>query len=249
MKLLLTVAENEVRKLFISPFAWLVTAALQFLLAVFFYLMLSQFMGQGAQAANRGLTETVVVGLFEVAGIMLLLISPVITMRSFSDELRSGTIMLLLSSPVSITELVLGKYLGVMAYYLGLVVLITLMPLSLMAGTKIDGWLMTSALLGLVLLLSVFAAIGIFLSTLSKSPALAAAGSFFLTFLLWISHIANDTGNNVVESIANYLSLQKHFSAMLSGAFSSADASYFILLASLFIALSICRMDAIRSHQ
>jgi len=244
MNTILTIAANELRRLFLSPFAWIILASVQFLLAIFFYLFLSEFMEPTPWYAGRGLTEVVVVRLLQVTGYVLLLISPFITMRLFSDEIRNGTIKLLLSSPVSITELVMGKYLGAMMFFLVLLFLITLMPLSLMAGARLDPGLFASGLVALVLLSSAFASIGMFVSSLSKSPPLAAISSFIINFLLfWIAD------SEYIDAIANYLSLQKHFISLLSGAFSSIDIVYYLLITTMFIAMSIWRLDSLRTHQ
>ena len=245
----ITIAANELRRLFHSPFAWIVFAVVQFLLAIFFYLLLSKFMEPASWNLDRGLTETVVTGLFQIAGLVLLLVSPFVTMRLFSDELRSGTIKLLLSSPISIVELVLGKFLGALIYFLALIMIIAMMPLTLAFGTTLDPGLVISGLLALLMLSSAFASIGLFVSSLSKAPALAAISSFVITFFLWIIHIANDTQSQYVDVIANYLSLQKHFNSLLSGALNSIDIVYFILISVLFIVLSIWRLDSIRTHQ
>lgn len=249
MKNIVTIASNELRRLFHSPFAWIILAALQFLFAIFFYLLLAKFMQPASWHAGRGLTETVVVGLLQVAGLVLLLIAPFMTMRLLSDELRSGTIKLLFSSPVSIVELVLGKYLGILVFFVCLLCLIALLPLSLLAGAKLDLGLLFTGMTALFLLSSAFAAIGLFISSLSKSPAMAAVSSFILTFLLWIVHVANDPVGAQIQTITNYLSLQKHFNALLSGAFNSVDVIYYLLITALFIGLSIWRLDALRSHQ
>ncbi len=249
MNSIISIATNELRRLFLSPFAWVLLAAVQFLLAVFFYLILSRFMAPSDWQTNFGLTEIVVVGVLQVSGLLMLLISPFITMRLFCDELRSGTIKLLFSSPVSITELVLGKFFGAMIFYLGLVILVSLMPLSLSFGTKLDLGLFASGLLGLILLSSSLAAIGMFFSSMSKSPAVSALSSFVAFFLLWIIHVANDTASELLTMITTYLSLQKHFNVLLSGVINSVDIIYFILITILFIVLSIWRLDAIRTHQ
>ena len=114
MKSIAAIAKNDLRRLFCSPLPWLIFASIQFLLAVFFYLLLSRYMESSSIYAERGLTQIVVVGVLQVAGLLMLLVSPFVTMRLFSEELRSGTIKLLLSSPVSIVSIVLGKYLAAM---------------------------------------------------------------------------------------------------------------------------------------
>jgi len=110
------IANHELRRMFKSPLAWVILAVVQFLLAIFFLILLNQFMSPSPWHAGRGLTEIVVAGLLQIAGIIILMVTPFITMRLFSEERGTGTIKLLFSSPVTITELVLGKYLGTLYF-------------------------------------------------------------------------------------------------------------------------------------
>jgi len=88
------IAANELRRLFKSPLAWFILATVQFLLAIFFYLLLSQYMQPAS--AGKGLTEVVVSGMYQIAGVIMLLVSPLLTMRLITEELRLGTIKLIL---------------------------------------------------------------------------------------------------------------------------------------------------------
>ncbi|MEJ2094684.1 MAG: ABC transporter permease, partial [Gammaproteobacteria bacterium] len=101
MNNIITIAAHELRRLFKSPLAWIILGVVEFLLAVFFFLLLNQFLNPVPWYAGRGVTEIVVAGVFQVSGIIILLIAPLVTMRIFSEERRTGTINLLLSSPVS----------------------------------------------------------------------------------------------------------------------------------------------------
>jgi ABC-2 type transport system permease protein len=249
MSTIINIAINELKRLFLSPFPWIILATTQSLLAYYFYLGLSKFIEPASIYSGRSFTETIVLGLLDDTGIALLFISPFVTMRLISEELRSGTIKLLLSSPINVTELVLGKYLGIMSFYFGLLVMVSLMPLSLAFSTKLDFGLLASGLIGLILLCSAFTAIGMFISSLSKSPAIAALCSFFSLSLLWIIHVVNESASESFQSVFNYISLKKHFYALLSGVFGSADVIFYLLVSALFIALSIWRIDAIRTHQ
>ena len=249
MNNVLTIAAHEFRRLLVSPFAWVVLASVQFILALFFYLLLSRYLESGGLYAERGITAVVVIGMLQIAGLVMLILSPFLTMRSFSEEFRGGTIKLLFSSPVSISALVLGKFCGLVLFYLCLLFLIALMPLSLSLGTTLDFGVFCSALLALFLLFCSFIAIGLFVSSLSATPALAAVGSFVVLISLWLIHIVNDTANANIEAVVNYLSLQKHFNAMLSGAFNSSDAIYYLLLTMFFLVLSIWRLDRLRTYQ
>ena len=246
--IVLHIAVNELRRLFLTPLAWLVLALLQFLLAMFFFVILSQYLGSPQVFAGRGITDIVVVGMFQIAGILLLLVTPFITMRLFSEEQRAGTIKLLLSSPISVTELVLGKYLGVLMLMLIALGLITLMPLSLMYGTGLDTGQLASIFLATFLLMSTLSAVGLFVSTLTKQPSIAAISTFGVVFVLWIIHIGGNTGSGKFASVVSYLSMLRHYNNLLEGIFSSVDMFYYLILTTVFILLSIWRLDAERSH-
>lgn len=243
------IAHNELRRMFQSPLAWVVLAAVQFLLAMFFFLLLARYLEPNPWAAGRGLTEVVVSGTFQIAGIVMLLVSPFLTMRLFSEEQRGGTMPLLLSSPVPLTQLVLGKFLGMFIFQLCMLFMIALMPLALELGTSLDPGEVAAGLLGLALLLAAFAAIGMFVSTLTSQPAVAAIGGFAVLFVLWIIHMAGRSGSERVGGVFEYLSLLRHFNNLLDGFFNSADVIYYLLLTALFISLSVWRLDAVRVYR
>jgi ABC-2 type transport system permease protein len=245
--IVLDIARTELRRMFQLPLAWVILAAVQFLLAIFFYVLLSRYLEAPQWTHGRGLTEIVVTGTLQFGGIVMLLVSPFITMRLFSEERRSGTLDLLLSSPVSLTELVLGKFLGVLMFFGIMLVMVALMPLSLLAGTALDVGQLAAAFLGLGLLMAAFAAVGLFVSTLTDQPAVAAVASFAMLFLLWIIHIAGHSGSDRMAAVFAYLSLLRHFDGLLSGFFSSVDVVYYLLIVATFLALAIWRLDSVRT--
>jgi len=246
MKPVLLIAGNELRQMFKSPLAWVILAVVQFLLAMFFYLLLSQYMHPAA--GSLGLTDSVVNGMYQIAGIVMLLVSPLMTMRLLTEERRQGTIKLLFSSPITMTEIILGKYLGILSFYALMLVMITLMPASLLFGTTLDIGQIAAALIGLFLLMAAFAAIGLFISTVTNQPATAAIATFGVLFVLWI---INAAGTNVAEGMAAvfaYLSLLTHYNNLLGGAFNSTDVIFYCLVSVFFIVLSIWKLDAERTH-
>lgn len=249
MNSILSIATHELRRMFKSPLAWIILAVVQFLLAIFFLILLSQFMNPAPWFAGHGLTEIVVAGLLQIAGIVLLLITPFITMRLFSEERRTGTITLLFSSPITITELVLGKYFGTVCFLLIILMLIALMPLSLLLGTQLDLGQLGAGLLGLMLLMSSFAAIGLFISTLTSQTSVAAITTFGILFLLWILNLAGGTGSETFRAIFTYLSLLNHYNNLIDGMFNSVDVIYYLIISITFIILSIWRLDGERLHQ
>jgi ABC-2 type transport system permease protein len=209
--------------------------------------LLSRYLESAEWTAGRGMTEIVVAGMLQIGGIVMLLVSPFITMRLFSEERRSGTLDLLLSSPVSLTQLVLGKYLGVLLFLGLMLAMIALMPLSLLAGTSLDMGQVAAGFLGLGLLMASFAAVGLFASTLTEQPAVAAVASFAALFVLWIIHIAGHSGSDRMAGVFAYLSLLRHFDSLLDGFFSSVDVVYYLLLIGTFLALAVWRLDSVRT--
>jgi ABC-2 type transport system permease protein len=247
--MLLTIAGRELRSLFLSPLAWAILAVVQFIIAYLFlsavdaYLMVQPRLA--AIEGAPGVADLVIAPLFGNAAIILLLITPMITMRVLSEERRNRTISLLFSAPVSMTEIILGKYLGVLGFFLVLLAMIALMPLSLLAGTELDLGKLAAGLLGLTLLLAAFSAIGLFMSALTDQPTIAAISTFGLLLLLWIIDWAGKSEAQVSGLFA-YLSMLRHYETLLKGLIHSTDVAYYLLITILFLGLSIRRLDADR---
>lgn len=244
-----TIAGREIRSLFLSPLAWVILAVVQGLSAYFFLVYIDLFMQLqpriAATPSGPGITDIVIGPLFSTAATVLLLVAPLLTMRLVSEERRSKTLSLLISAPVSMTEIILGKFFGVFTFVLIMLLLIALMPLSLLAGGSIDPGLWFSGVIGLVLLLAAFCSIGLYISTLTRQPTVAAIGSFGILLLLWILNLAGTTGNESGELFA-YLSMLTHYQQLLQGVFSSTDIVYYLLITITFLILSIRRLDADR---
>ena len=249
MNNIVKIATHELRRMFQSPLAWTILAIVQFLLAIFFLILLDQILNPAPWLAGRGITEVLVAGVLQIAGIIILMVTPFITMRMFSEERGSGTIKLLFSSPVSITELVLGKYTGTLCFLVIILAMIALMPLSLYLGTTLDFGQLCAGLFGLFLLMSSFAAIGLFISTLTNHVSIAAIATFGVLFILWILNLAANTGSEISREIFLYLSLLRHYDNLINGIVNSVDAVYYLIISTTFIILSIWRLDGDRTHQ
>ena len=243
--MIFTIAYREFRNLFLSPLAWTILAVIQLIVAFLFLSQLDTFMALQPRLAGLegapGVTDIIIAPLLQTTGFLLLLISPAITMRIFSDEKRNRTLTLLLSAPISLTEIVLGKFFGVFMFYLLIVLMIAAMPLSLYAGTTIDAGKLATGVLGLALLLGAFASIGLFTSSLTEQPLIAAISAFGLLIFLWI--IDWSGGRPEITGLFHYLSLKNHFESLLKGIFSSTDLAYFLLLIFTFLSLTIRRLD------
>lgn len=246
--MILTIALRELRSLFLTPLAWVILAICQIILAWVFFSQIDNFFVIQDQLTTMpnapGVTDLVVTPVLEIASIMLLMITPLLTMRLISEERRSATISLLLSSPISVLDIVLGKFLGIALFMLLFVGLIALMPLALLSGTDLDLGKLAAGLLGLSLMLCSFSAAGLYLSSLTTNPTIAAISTFGLLLLLWIIDRGADS-----DSVLSYISITNHFIPMLRGIVDSVDITYFALFISTFLCLSIRQMDAQRIQQ
>ncbi|HEX5339501.1 MAG TPA: ABC transporter permease subunit [Gammaproteobacteria bacterium] len=244
-----TIAWRELRQMFLSPLGWCVLAVIQFILAWMFLVQVDQFLKYSPSLAGNpaapGVTDFVSAGLFSSASIVLLMVVPLMSMRLLAEERRNGSLSLLLSAPVSMTEIVLGKYLGLLLFLFVMLGMIALMPLSLMSGTHLDYGKLFSGLLGLGLLLGAFAAIGLYMSSLTRQPVIAAVSSFGILLLLWIISWAGN-GDERYSAVFHYLSLLDHYGSLLRGAFNTGDVIYYLLFIFTFLVLSIRRLDAYR---
>ncbi|MFU8837275.1 MAG: ABC transporter permease [Thiohalomonadaceae bacterium] len=245
--MIFSIAAHELRSLFLSPLAWVILAVVQFILAWIFLAQLDLYLGVQAQLANLehppGITELLISPLFSSAALLLLLVIPLLSMRLISEERRARTLPLLLSAPVSLGEIVLGKYLGLLTFLGLMLLLVLLMPLSLLGAGSLDYGLLGANLLGLALMIAAFAAASLYISALTSQPTIAAIGSFGLLLLLWI---IDWSGQNSGGSVLAWLSLQQHYQGMLQGLFDTADVAYYLLFITTFIVLAVRRMDAER---
>jgi ABC-2 type transport system permease protein len=243
-----TIAWRELRSLFLSPLAWAILAVVQIIIGFMFLARINIVQIYAAQLAAMedapGVTEIIVPELLGAAAIVLLLVVPLLTMRTLAEERRNKTLTLLYSAPISMTEIVLGKYLGVVGFLGTVVLLIALMPASLVFGGALDIGLLISGLLGLTLVLASFSAVGLCMSALTQHPAVAAIATFGSLLLFWMLDWSGQGPQGA--SVLAYLSLFNHYKPFLDGLFDSADALYHLLLIATFLVLSIRRLDADR---
>ncbi len=244
---ILTITLSEFKRMFNSPLAWSVLAILQFILGMIFLSRVDEFVGvyqqQIATADNApGATYFIVTPMYLWAGIIMLAVMPIMTMRLFAEERMNKTLTLLKSSPISSTQIVLGKYGGVLLFVLLFILMISLMPIMLSFGTNLDWSLILSSIFGLFLLLASFAAAGLFLSSLTSQPIIAAISSFGLLMFLVVLYLSGDSQSNNSELFI-YLSHFSHFETFVRGIIDSSDIVYYLLFIVGFLLLSIRKLD------
>lgn len=242
------IASRELRALFVSPLAWVTLAVVSFIMAYVFLIQVQLFTEYQPRLAGLpsapGVTEIVAAPMFRFAALLLLLIAPLLTHRSIAGERRSGTLTLLQAAPVAPRQIVLGKWLGLMGFFSVFLLLVVAMPASLALGTSPDWRHLAACMLTLLLLLSAFSAIGIFISSLVDDPIAAAMLTFGALLLLKIIDWTSEVSTGTVPSLAlRYLSMSRHYEPLLGGRFASTDVLYFVLLTAMFLALSVWRLE------
>ncbi|HEY0664698.1 MAG TPA: ABC transporter permease subunit [Gallionella sp.] len=242
------IALRELRSLFIQPSAWLVFAALQFILAWFFLNSLQSFLElqpQLSQVANApGVTVVMAAPLFNLAALLLMMLVPMFTMRLIAEERRNQTFALLLSSPLSVSQIVLGKFLGLLAFLVVLTATVPLMLYSLAPGTDLDHGLLLGNCLGLLLLTASYVALGLYVSSLTDQPVFAAIGALALLLGLWLA----DIGASDPASHWHFISPLHHFRNFNDGLLDSGDAAFFVLFTATFLVLAMRRIHNNRRY-
>jgi ABC-2 type transport system permease protein len=151
----------------------------------------------------------------------------------------------LLSAPISSVDIIVGKYLGSLGLQLPVVLMCTMMPLSLLIGGELDLGKLFANVLALSLLISAFAAIGLYMSSITHHPTVAAISTFGSLFLLWIIDWSNNMKDQRSE-LFEYLSILRHFQNLQSGLISSVDVCYFLLFIFGFLLLSVRKLEQTR---
>ena len=244
--MILTIASREFKTLFLSPLAWSVLAIVQWIMAYLFLSQVEAFTALQPSLANMndapGITEVIIAPMFGNAGIILLLVTPLLTMRMICEERRNKTLSLLFSAPISNSQIILGKYLAVFSLLALIVMLTSLMPLSLSLGGTLDFGKFFANILALMLLIATFTAVGLLMSCLAQQPTVAAISTFGVLLVLWVLDWSSSISDHPSPVLA-YLSILRHFQNLQTGLISSVDILYFLLSILSCLGLSILRLE------
>lgn len=245
------IARNELRRLFVQPLAWALLAVVLGLLAYFFLLTLQGFLVLMPKIAGNpaapGVTDLVALPLLRAIASVLLLILPLLGMRAFAGDRQSGALPLLLASGLSDARIVLGKYLGLLAFLALLIVLALAMPLSLQVATALDLARLAAAAFGLLLFAAALAALALCASAYTQQPVVAAGLALVVNLLLWMLD-AGARYEGVTSDFVNYLALPTHLEPFLHGIVATVDIVYFVLLAGVALALATRRLSSARER-
>ncbi|MBF0141902.1 MAG: ABC transporter permease [Magnetococcales bacterium] len=252
MKPIVAIALREWRSMFLSPLAWTLLAVLfaitswMFSAATRLY-QIQQMQFQAFGGGGASLTDSTVAPMLGNAAVLLLLISPLLTMRLIAEEKRRETWPAVASSPLSPMQILLGKYFGLLLFLAVTVGLLAIPPLLLFAYGSPDGGQIFSGLLGLFLVAATFGAVGLAASAATDNPIVAAVISFGVLLSLWIaSWMGEAGGTDTVDQVLAYISLTGHYEKFLTGVISSADLAYFVIVSLLALVAARYRLMAER---
>lgn len=255
MRNVLTIAGREIRSYFTSPVAYVLIAVYVALAGYFFFALLSSFnttlqiysmMRNPEVLARFNLNQMVIVPLLANLSVLLIFIIPAITMRMFPEEKRGGTYELLLTSPVRVGEIVLGKFLG------GFVLVALMVLLSGFYGALLTIYgnpevpLMLSGYLGLALMATVFLAIGTLVSSFTDNVVIAYVGALFALLVLYTVGWLGETLQGGAAELIRYLSITDHFQEMTKGIIDTRELVYFATLLAVALFLTQRSVESVR---
>jgi ABC-2 type transport system permease protein len=250
MKNVFLICQKELKSYFASPIAYAVMAIFGLIFGWVFYNASREFVRFGFQSQMMGNTmnvnDQIIRPLLGFAGTIALFLIPMITMRLFAEEKRTGTVELLFTSPVKDMEIILGKWLGALLLYLCVLAMSMINIALLFAWGKPDLKPVLVGYLGLVLQGGTLLAVGALISTMTKNQIIAGIATFFLSLLLWLLSWFTAYDNNAVSQIFNYLSIVTHFENFSKGLLSLKDVVFYLSMIYLALFMTSRSLESLR---
>lgn len=255
MSNILAIAQKELKAYFASPIAYIVIGFFSLLYGFFFYVFLTDFVNRSMQMANMGMNgpqpininEQLIRPLLSNVTVVVLFVMPMITMRTYAEEKRSGTIELLLTSPLSDLHIIMGKFLGALALYAAMLA-VTLLHIGILFIFGEPEWKpLVTVYLGLLLMGASFISLGLFISSLTKNQIVAGMVSFAVFLMFWIvSWIGSVAPGGALADVTSYLSIIEHFDDFAKGIIDTKHIIYYLSFISFGLYLTAKSVDTER---
>ena len=236
---MIAIIKKEINLFFASPIGYLVIALFLIINGLFLWVFTGNY-----NILDAGFAD--LTAYFDLAPLLLMFLVPAVSMRAFSDEMRMGTLELLLTKPISLSQLVLGKYFGtvlliVLAILPTLLYVITIANLaSLEANWDVGSTI--GSYIGLLFLVLAYTAIGVFSSTLSKNQIVAFIIAIFFCFLFYFGFEGLSSIINSEFSIES-LGMKSHFESVARGVLDTRDIIYFLSISILFLTFTFINLE------
>jgi ABC-2 type transport system permease protein len=232
MRNILAIADKELRSYFASPIAYIIIGLFALLFGWFFFVYLSVFVQRSSQMAMGGgapnINQDMIRGVFLNSAVIILFVMPMITMRTYSEEKRSGTIELLLTSPVTDFQIIMGKFLGALGLYASML-LVTMLYIAMLFLYGNPEWRpIATGYLGLLLMGGCFLSVGLFISSVTKNQIVAGFLTFAVFLMLWVINWMADQSGPIMGAVLKYLSITDHFDDFARGIIDTKHVVYYL---------------------
>jgi len=230
---MLAIAHKEVKAYFDSPIAYIVIGFFALIFGYFYVALTSYFVSQSMQMGMMGGEQTLNVNqqliapLFLNASVVVLFVLPSITMRTYAEEKRSGTIELLLTSPLTDLQIILGKFIGAMTLWAAALAVTLLHVGVLFWFGKPEIWPVVTVYLGMLLMGGCFISVGLFISSLTKNQIVAAMATFAVFLLLWVIDWISSFVGPTMQQVLTYLSITQHLDDFTRGVIDTKHLVYY----------------------
>ena len=248
MKNFVPIYKKEIKAFFSSPIAYTVIVMFQIMSGYFFYSVVRYYDSMSTYANRRhqtwealSLMDGIFRPMYDNISVLLLFLVPIITMRLFAEEKKSGTIEMLFTYPLKDQEIITGKFLASLTVLVTMYIPTLLYPIIISMFGKIEWPVIVSTYLGLILMGMSFLSLGIFISSLTENQVIAAAGTFGMLITFWIIGWSTDFTNPGLASLGQvmaYLSLVKHFDNFVKGVIDTQDIIFYLIFNGYFLYLT-----------
>ena len=252
MRNVIVIFKKELKSYFASPIAYLLLGIFAVIFGFFFYSATRFFILQGMQMQMMGrgmpmdVNEYVIRPLLTNASVIGLFLIPMITMRLYAEEKRSGTIELLMTSPVRDLEIVLGKWLAALVLYASILAVSGINIAVLYAFGRPDLKPILVGFLGLLLQGGCLLAIGIFISTLTKNQIIAGGATFAVCLMLWVLDWVSAYDQSAWAKVISYLSVVTHFEPFSKGVIDTKDIIFYLSMIFFGLFLTTRSVESLR---
>src|SRR5215472_7175807 len=253
MKKIFIIWRKEMNSYFVSPIAYLLLTMFALVFGLFFWVNLDGFLAAGIQAQMRGesfpmnINEQVVRPLLSNVGVIGLFFTPLISMRLFAEEKRSGTIELLTTSPIHDYEVIVGKWLAALTLYACLLLITAINFLFLFKYGNPDWKPLAIGYLGLLLQAGGLLAIGTLISALTRNQIIAGAVTFGVCIVLWVLEWpASGLETGTWAKVLAYISINGHYESFVKGVLDTKDAIYYVSVIFLGLFLTSRAIESLR---
>ena len=247
----LTIAGKELRSYFASPIAYVIIGLFALLFGYFFYAYLNFFVRTSTEMQFGGgrtpnINQQMIASVLQNSAVIILFVMPMITMRTYSEEKRSGTIELLLTSPVTDVQIILGKFLGAMGLYLAMLA-VTVLYIGILFWFGNPEWRpIVAGYLGLILMGGCFISVGLLISSLTKNQIVAGFLTFTVFLMLWIINWIGESSGPTSREVLNYLSITEHFNDFARGVIDTKHVIYYLSFITFGLFLTAKSVDSER---